>query len=130
LPIISEVQLEHNLLLNVVKGVLTASDVLEGYGGIGDLPGFHPGLNIVWDFRLAELDGLTGEDIRRIEEHIRQSPHPSFLPHKIAFVAERDVMFGLARMYQGLAREQEVKINVFRSMDEALLWLDGRNKPV
>ncbi len=42
---------------------------------------------------------------------------------KMATVAPRDVLFGLARMYETLRAESPVELRAFRSMSEAREWL-------
>ena len=41
---------------------------------------------------------------------------------KLAIVAERDELLGLARMYELLRGDSPVKVRVFRDRDEAEVW--------
>jgi hypothetical protein len=62
-------------------------------------------------------------------EQIRQASHgPAVLRGAIAFgccaiVARRDVIFGMARMWAVFAEAYFKKIDVFRSVSEAEIWL-------
>jgi hypothetical protein len=46
---------------------------------------------------------------------------------RTAIVAEADLVFGLSRMYQGVATTRSPDMEVFRSMDEATAWLTGED---
>lgn len=106
-----------------VTGRPAASDLLELYGRvIGD----HGGRSRLWDYRAADLTGLSGRDLAVIADAVsRKEPEPEGF--RVAVVVEKDVDFGISRMYQALAeRRLSVPYEVFRNLADAERWLrDG-----
>lgn len=56
-------------------------------------------------------------DIVRDHKEVRK-------PGKSALVLPADVDFGLGRMYEMQAQDLPIKTSVFRTMEEALHWLE------
>jgi len=79
-----------------------------------------PGKSALWDFREAQFD-LSSSDVREIAEFIlaRQREEP---PERMAFVAPRDVDFGMARMFEAFRDDSRTAFRVSRDYDEALSW--------
>lgn len=67
---------------------------------------------------ITNLAELTTEGIRRLAE---SNPWP---PASLrVFIAPRDEMYGLGRMYQALAGAESENMRVVRSGAEALAWM-------
>ncbi|HEY5159436.1 MAG TPA: hypothetical protein VII83_00035 [Gaiellaceae bacterium] len=107
------------------RGVAT----VEGFSawlleGISD-PRKRPGLRVLIDHRQLDTSRMSIEDVeRRVEIAAREEPH--FDDVHVAVVVEREVDFGIQRMLGSLfeARpELRSILRVFRSIDEARLWL-------
>lgn len=77
---------------------------------------------------LFDLSGVTVMDVasasirevaRRAAEHVDSSLEEG----KVAIVAPRDFLFGMARMYEILRDGSPVEVRVFRERGEAESWL-------
>ena len=47
------------------------------------------------------------------------------LPHRWAILATKPVHYGMGRLFQAHAEEQEIGIQVFTCYDDAIAWLSG-----
>ena len=71
------------------------------------------------------MDAMTGPD--ELRDLALKSPFRS--GSRRAIVVDKDVVFGLSRMYEALAHDVGTEIKVFRDMDAAHRWLgldDGK----
>jgi len=101
------------------SGVLGGGDAREGATALWQIQGW-PGRSAVWDFRGAEF-GASPLDARKIAEFILEhQPEPP--PAKMAFVTQRDVDFGMARMFGVYREDPRTLFCVFRDFDEAMSW--------
>ena len=79
--------------------------------------------DVIWDLRNATLAGFSNEEILRIRDIVRDSKTVR-KPGKSALVFPDDVDFGLGRMYEAQAQDLYIKTRVFRTMEEALHWIE------
>ena len=106
---------DRNLLVVTVTGTVTDEAFQDD-----KFPDVPPGT-----LELLDLDGATDVKISNAEVR-RVAAVDTRRPERIvrmAILAQRDVGFGLARMYQTLTSEMSTEVQVFRSRDEALAWL-------
>jgi hypothetical protein len=82
-------------------------------------PSFEPDMAQISDARGVQMDGLTGPDALR--DLALKSPLGS--GSRRAIVVDKDVMFGVSRMYEAFAHDVGPEIKVFRDMDAAHRWL-------
>jgi len=85
-----------------------------------------PELNILWDFRKAHPSrSLNAEAMKQIAVLVKITIG-SRTNGKTAFVAPSDLTFGLSRMHMTHLKIEKSahKTNVFRTLDEALQWLE------
>ena len=61
---------------------------------------------------------------RRVSHHVASRLEEG----KLAVIAPRDLLFGMARMYEMLRDDSPVEVRVFRERDEAESWLAGRGR--
>jgi hypothetical protein len=85
----------------------------------------QPSLNVLWDCTNGMLKHITTDQVKAIlsfVENIAEGRRGG----KTAFVGDKNFEFGLMRMYGTLAEMAEIpfQVEVFRSMAEALQWLD------
>ncbi|MFH1690795.1 MAG: hypothetical protein ABIE42_11275 [Candidatus Eisenbacteria bacterium] len=114
---------------HVVTGELVPEDLLHALGQIYGRSDYRPGACVLWDLRGTELHLFAKRDIRLVADFItenRNAPPGTCA----ALVVARDLDFGLARMLeQMLVAATDVRITVFRDIDEAKAWL-GRTTEV
>jgi len=111
-----------NLTKHICSGVLFAAEIQNE---IRQIYRNEPTDNHLWDFLKADLSSLSGDDIRAFAE-LPKKIVPGRRGGKTAIVAKESIGFGLSRMYEMCAEAagQSVDIKVFRSMEDALGWLN------
>ncbi len=82
-------------------------------------PRFTPGLNLLMDMTLQS--GVPGSQL--IRDTARRIEGKEFSFSRIAIVANRDALFGVARMFEVYAEKATTAVRTFRSRDEALEWI-------
>ena len=122
MPIRVNVDETRKLVEVVFEGELTESD-------IADLMDRHlRDPRSAFPLGLFDLCGVTAmslssDSVRdaagRVAEHVNSRLEGG----KLAIVAPRDLLFGMARMYEILRSESPVEVRVFRQRDEAESWL-------
>jgi hypothetical protein len=73
---------------------------------------------------LVDLTGVVSEDVdtavlREIADNLKRATKIQ----RMAVLADRELHYGLARMFQAYASDSPVAVRVFRDRDEALAWL-------
>ncbi len=127
MPLRYEIDDAHRVVIMTGHGVLTDIEVFEYKQSVWSLP------------RVTGYDELVDmTDVERVEvpstERLRELARLSAamdvrIPSRLAIVADDPVTFGIARMYElfrRLDRRSTRSLSVFRSLDEALLWLEPR----
>lgn len=97
-----------------------AVTIIEAMTGRPDLQGPN---GLIDTSNLTGLD-LVGPDIRTVAE-IAKRADAMWAGGRWAVVAPRDLVYGMARMYQMVRSGAPYQIEVFRNRDEALAWVQG-----
>lgn len=111
------------VITHKVTGDLLFEDVRQAFAVRTSHPDFRPGMSILWDFSEGNASRLTSEDIRKIAGQNKARLKRSGVPYKVAFLAPRDIEYGLSRMYEMFADASLAENRVFRTLDEARRWL-------
>ena len=109
--------------LLVGTGTLTGTEILVAINAVHQTE--EKTREIVFqigDFRLVEKVELPTEDIKSVAERDRLTAtiNPNLIT---AVVAEKDILFGLSRMWEIFISDAPGDTAVFRSMDEAKSWV-------
>lgn len=106
------------MIFSSATGVLTDDDLLTHQDRVTNDPGFDPTFSQLWDFRHVSDVEVTNATLQEL------AGARSFRAGaKRAVVAPKDVLYGMARMFQMLHGEAPEDLRVFRSIDEARNWL-------
>lgn len=94
------------------------------YNVIDDVAENNPSELRLWDLSNESIN-LSNNEIEKMATY-GKSKFPA--PSKIAIVAPHDISFGLMRVFQAKAtmEEKSNEIMVFRTMQEALSWLNEK----
>jgi hypothetical protein len=104
-------------------GVVTDAMILAQARALGSDPRFQPSFAHFYDLREAEI-AFTSEGVREVA-----LASPFGAGARRAFVSgSSDSLFGMVRMYEILREPSPDKIEVFRTVEEALRWL-GASAP-
>jgi hypothetical protein len=110
---------ESGLVIVTCSGSLGVNDARMGAAVFWNGPEWS-GKPVVWDLRSAQLD-VRGADVQEIARFILER-QPETPPPRVAFVAGRDVDFGLMRMFQVYRQHPATQVRVFRDYEEAVSW--------
>jgi hypothetical protein len=128
------VPIEHQVdektgILNVRRwGNITARDEIDALMSRAEDPLVIPGIPVLVDCRevdppdSTEMIQYLANKIIFIAAELDCGP--------VAIVVSSDVEYGMARMYMALAELDHPNIDVFRSMDNALRWLNKKRHRV
>lgn len=125
MPVKTVIDTERNIVLHSIEGSFGLEDIEPAWRTMLVDPEFHAGMNVLWNFGQGiQSSQFSTDDMRRIvtmtAAHIKQRG----ADYKLALLAPLDLYFGLSRMFEAYGDEIPIQIHAFRSMDEALDWLN------
>ena len=112
---------EKNIAYIKLSGLLSKKIILSAFDLTVSDRRYKNGMGRLWDFRDADLSSLEAETITEMAQYSLRFP-PGINDVKVAFVTDRDVEYGLTRMFE-ISSEAMTPIQVFRAMDEAEKWM-------
>lgn len=115
---------EQKVVFTSLSGNLTLMDSIAHHHRLGADPDFDPTFKELIDGKAVETVSLN---ITGIVDLSRSCP---FQPEsrRAIYSTDKQLYYGLARMFQTLAGGKHGDIRVFKKLDEALDWL-GVSKP-
>ena len=82
-------------------------------------------INDIWDLReCLEGDNIDSNSMIRIVNYITEKFNPNLLHKKTAIVVDKEVAYGLTRMFQILAEDLPYDIEIFKSTRDAIRWIE------
>ena len=114
-----KIEPETGMAIATCSGILRVSDAKEGATALWKTPGWS-GRSVVWDFREAQFD-VSSSDAQNIARFIL-THQPATPPSKVAFVTQRDLDFGMARVFDAYRADPRTAFQVFRDHEEAICW--------
>ena len=108
------------------RGDLTASDLVEAAAQVYGDPQFRPGMSTLLDVRGA-CPAVTGDEVRMIVSFVSRNLEERG-KGSCAIVTDRSVDYGMARMGQVLMEALGIELMVFRELEDAERWLDGKEE--
>ena len=115
---------EHRLVYIRASGAVSAEELVETDAKVLSDPSWENGFELLCDYRAMAIPiaDLTG--IEKLVEHDVEHAHLHD-ESRAAVVAPKDVVFELSRMWEALSKEGGLTGKVFRTMAEAVDWLDA-----
>jgi len=119
----------HTMGLNPELGVLairysgdvSVEELMQVMDEAVHLAGFHAGLTAIGDFRNCEVS-VTAADIDRLVGYAKRTDL-AWGDTRWALIADKDYIYGLARIYMAKTQMMHVESRVFRSAEQADDWL-------
>jgi len=102
------------------KGAPSDRDLHAFYQLLYEDPAWRQDYWELADFSQGDARHITAEGLREFAE--QAAAHEG--EKRTALVVPHDLTFGLARMYEELARSSPEEIRAFRELSEALAWLE------
>lgn len=111
------------------QGELSCNGIMREFEQVISHPEYSPGLPRLWDLRASSGAKLTFDDMRKLAQFVTRR-EAACGPSKVALVTERDLDFGLSRMYEMLSasRTPVYSVRVFRGTADAVAWLVATRK--
>lgn len=123
MTVLTTIDAAAGIVTHKVTGDLLFEDVRQAYAIRTGHPEFRPEMGILWDLSEANASRMTSSDIRRIAGLNKARLKKNGVRYKAAFIAPRDIEYGLSRMYEMFADASLVENRVFRTHEEARRWL-------
>ena len=120
MPMTYRIDLEANLLLVVMSGVLTQAERMQTMLAWINDPAFRPGLDTFCDLTTSESTPDLAE-LREIVATISEHA-PRIGPKKVAMLTSRPISFGVARVFEALAEVEDTPLQVKVFNDRAAAW--------
>lgn len=124
-------KVEDQIVINTVEGDVRLREIAE-YISENDHSWW--GKSILWDMTNMDFRSMTTADVNIFLDLMKNHARNRQERNKAAIVTPNDEQFGMMRMVEQLAssRSFQVRVEVFRSMDEAVGWIsegkgDGTN---
>jgi hypothetical protein len=101
--------------------------VLEGEGNLNDLREVLTQLAVFPDTRkelwiISDLTlHISTQEIIGLADLVKTNPQQ---PGMVAIVADKDLLFGLSRIFSGHREDRQTRVQVFRDESNALEWLN------
>ena len=116
-----DIDRQADLTVFAAQGRLSGKEVEQA---IAEFYESGPTTKVLWDINQASVAHFNERDLRRIVRFIsdRAGVRPG---GKTAIVTSRDSDFGVSRMGEAFAHDTPLEFRIFRSREQALLWLDG-----
>jgi hypothetical protein len=113
------------LVVLTCVGEVSATDILALQESLPADPCFDPAYSLLFDGRAANLLEFAGEPVRRLTIEAPFTP-----PSRRAFVVRHSAEFALLQMHQAYSDllTGGSQLRVFRDLDAATDWLEGRRK--
>lgn len=123
MPIHRSIDNKSNLVTLVCSGTLIKGSIKAAFLEMLDDPEFRPGANVLWDFRGIQAEPPREQDILMFAAMVRENQARRGSGYKVAMIVDKDLYYGLIRMYQAYSDELPSDVKIFRSMEEASEWL-------
>ncbi len=103
------------------EGLVRVQDLLQSAGAVWSHERFGK-KEVLWDLTRCTFEFST-EEIQAFAEAAKKSSvvEPGA---KLAFVVPEDLHFGQTRMFESFRQDDRIRVQVFRSMEKAVAWLD------
>ena len=127
MSITSKVDPQKKISTFTVTGKISLDKIIETIESFYEK---QPEINVLWDFRYADLDALIFfNELEKITSSFFKSNCKFRNIRKSAIVASVDLWFSIAKMYAKFIKIRDLsnKIQIFRFKDEAIKWLGSKN---
>jgi hypothetical protein len=122
MPIRYRIDSENNMIYTKATGNLTDKDILELKENLYNDPDYRAGMSEISDLTEVTQFNITSEGVKKMVE-VDAVNAEKIKNHKLAIVANKSVIFGMARMYEMRSARNSSSIAVFSSRKEAEAWL-------
>ena len=114
---------DQDLTSIVFSGKVLPADIINA---LKDLYEFETTSKVIWNFSDCDVTSLLYDDLSSFIDAAKGFAHRR-VNGKTALVGSSDLAFGIGRMHITLAdlERYPIPLQIFRSVDEALAWLNA-----
>lgn len=123
MPIKYDIIEEQKLIMATGSGIVTANDVISHLDSLATATEYIVPMKKLVDYRSIESIIISPDEADKIARR-KEELSNKFSNEKCAFVSPGDLTFGTARVHQALVESVNINTAVFRTIEEALEWLD------
>lgn len=123
MPITSKANLSKQFSTFIITGKISSNEIIDAFKSFYKK---QPGINVLWDFRYADLKTqLFPDKLENITTSFIKLNWELKRVGKTAIVASTNLWFSFGRLNATFAETKDLshKIQVFRFMDEAIDWI-------
>jgi len=121
MPVRQWIEADRRRIRAVVAGDFKLDDVLEAIDASVSDPDFEPGFDVLSDH--SEVGAPMGTDqLKQMTAHLQRLSR-QLKDARWAIVASKPVSYGMMRMLSVFAERVPMRVEVFRSLEEAEAWL-------
>jgi hypothetical protein len=114
---------EKNLIYLKCKGKMSVGELVEPTNNIISDPLFKKGMNTIADLTEARID--TGyNEVKLFREYVKTIQDIRG-PCKWAVITQKDLVYGIVRMFMAISEELIIKTQVFKNFEEAIKWVSS-----
>lgn len=125
MPVRYDIDTRLEIVRVVADGAVSYEDDRDCLLRVLDDPRHRPGFGFLVDHR-RRMPAATAEHVRARAGTFEEL-NDRLGRLKLAVVVERDVSFGLARMFSALTSDLAIQVEIFRAPEEAEAWLTGES---
>jgi hypothetical protein len=105
-----------------LTGLLNREVILDAFDATVSDKRYRKGMNRLWDFRDADLSSMDSSTIAEMAMYSTKFP-AGINDVKVVFVVNREMEYGLSRMFEAYSMDGMTTVSVFYTMDDAEAWL-------
>lgn len=124
MPITYTIHKDPALVVTHFTGRVADGEFVDLYRGLYADEAYELGTNELADLRQCELLDVSIRALRTVEELAEARYAGADARFRTAIIAPHDQSYGLARMYEVFAEEGPEYPRVYRTVEDALAWLD------
>jgi len=123
MPIEYEIIESQRLIIAKGSGVITGEEILDHLETLANDYRYISPMKKLVDYRLVDNIAVSTDEQWQIADR-KKDLNPKFDGEKCAFISPKDINFGQSRVHQALVEGYNLSTEVFRSVKDALSWLD------
>ena len=118
-----DIQIDSEVAIALVDvgAASSAAEIIKAVEALLAHPEFVDGMDSIFDYSRCDFSKVSAEDLKSIARFL--VPHLPRFANRVNLVVERDLEYGLARMYGVFAEEiAPSERRIFRDVDTAREW--------
>ncbi len=118
-----DIQIDSEVAIALVDvgAASSAAEIIKAVEALLAHPDFVDGMDSIFDYSRCDFSKVSAEDLKSIARFL--VPHLPRFANRVNLVVERDLEYGLARMYGVFAEEiAPSERRIFRDVDTAREW--------